>query len=64
MNKLHIALFKYEVFAYDGKEYLGKHLSTSKTRYEAKRNMLDYLRSRGYRISSEVRISVKQLKYS
>ena len=61
MNTLHIAPYKYEVIAYDGNEYLGKHLSTSTTRYEAKKNMFEYLRNRGYRMN-EVKIKTKALK--
>lgn len=58
-NKLGLKPYKYEVSAYDEKEYLGKHLSTSATRYEAKKNMIEYLKCRGYR--GNIIVSVKQV---
>jgi hypothetical protein len=60
MKNLKISAFKYEVIAYDNNEYLGKHLSTSATRYEAKKNMIDYLKCRGYR--GNITVSVKSIK--
>lgn len=61
MESLQIKPFKYNVSSFDGGKLLGSHASTSQTRYEAKKNMYNYLKHRGYRMLN-VKITVKLIK--
>jgi hypothetical protein len=59
--ELNIKPFKYKVKAYDGSFYLGEHLSTSTTRYEARKNMMQYIKDHGYNIN-EVTLTIKIIR--